>query len=232
MIKNKVIKLPISKFIDTKYRDYSVYVLESRGIPSFFDALTPVQRYILMNTPQSFTKTLSVVGDCMKGGYHHGDCIEYSTKINLADGTQVTIGEWAEKYPEAELLVKSVDENNNEVIGIANNPRVGYITDEYYEIELENGEIIKCTSNHPFLVNEKWVKAEDLQEKEDIFDLSHDDIYNKDIYHHEKSKKCKNCGSFFLPNHINENIEYCSLCRKHQKNCEICDKEIFKQGRT
>jgi hypothetical protein len=73
MTKSKIVKLPISKFIDTKYRDYSVYVLESRGIPSFYDALTPVQRYILMNTPLSFTKTLSVVGDSMKDGYHHGD---------------------------------------------------------------------------------------------------------------------------------------------------------------
>lgn len=73
MTKTKTVKLPISKFIDTKFRDYSVYVLESRGIPSFFDALTPVQRYILMNCPQSSTKTLSVVGDSIKDGYHHGD---------------------------------------------------------------------------------------------------------------------------------------------------------------
>lgn len=73
MLKTKIVKLPISKFIDTKFRDYSVYVLESRGIPSFYDALTPVQRYILMNCPQGSTKTLSVVGDSIKDGYHHGD---------------------------------------------------------------------------------------------------------------------------------------------------------------
>jgi len=73
MTKTKTVKLPISKFIDTKFRDYSVYVLESRGIPSFYDALTPVQRYILMNCPQGSTKTLSVVGDSIKDGYHHGD---------------------------------------------------------------------------------------------------------------------------------------------------------------
>jgi hypothetical protein len=73
MTKTKTVKLPISKFIDTKFRDYSVYVLEARGIPSFYDALTPVQRYILMNCPQGSTKTLSVVGDSIKDGYHHGD---------------------------------------------------------------------------------------------------------------------------------------------------------------
>lgn len=69
----KEIKLPISKMIDTKFRDYAVYVLESRGIPSFYDALTPVQRYILMNSPTSFGKTLSVVGKSIEEGYHHGN---------------------------------------------------------------------------------------------------------------------------------------------------------------
>ena len=71
--KEKIIKLPISKFIDTKYRDYAVYVLEARGIPSFYDALTPVQRFILKNSPNTFNKSLTVVGKCIQDGYHHSD---------------------------------------------------------------------------------------------------------------------------------------------------------------
>jgi len=71
--KEKVIRLPISKFVDTKYRDYAVYVLEARGIPSFYDALTPVQRYILKNSPTSYNKTLGVVGKSIEDGYHHGN---------------------------------------------------------------------------------------------------------------------------------------------------------------
>jgi len=71
--KEKVIKLPISKFIDTKFRDYAVYVLESRGIPNFYDALTPVQRFIVKNSPSSWSKTLSVVGRSIEDGYHHGN---------------------------------------------------------------------------------------------------------------------------------------------------------------
>ena len=71
--KEKIIRLPISKFIDSKFRDYAVYVLESRGIPSFYDALTPVQRFILKNSPTSFNKTLTVVGKCFQDGYHHSD---------------------------------------------------------------------------------------------------------------------------------------------------------------
>lgn len=71
--KEKIIKLPISKFIDSKFRDYAVYVLESRGIPSFYDALTPVQRYILKNSSASFNKSLTIVGKCIQDSYHHGD---------------------------------------------------------------------------------------------------------------------------------------------------------------
>lgn len=71
--KEKTIRLPISKFIDSKYRDYAVYVLEQRGIPNFYDALTPVQRFILKNSPTTFSKTLSVVGKSIEDGYHHGN---------------------------------------------------------------------------------------------------------------------------------------------------------------
>jgi len=71
--KEKIIKLPISRFIDTKYREYATYVLQSRGIPDFHDALTPVQRYILKSAPLSFVKSLTVVGRVIEQGYHHGD---------------------------------------------------------------------------------------------------------------------------------------------------------------
>ena len=65
--------LPISKQINTNFRNYALYVLENRGIPSFYDALTNVQRFILVNAPSSFHKTISVVGSCISDGYHHGD---------------------------------------------------------------------------------------------------------------------------------------------------------------
>lgn len=173
----KIINLPISRFIDTKYRDYALYVVSSRGIPSFYDALTPVQRYILKNTPPSYIKTLSVVGESIKDGYHHGDCLDYDTEINLADGTSVTIGQWAEIFPTAQLLVKSIDEDTGEEkIGVGHSPRIGYTTDEYYEIEMENGEIFKCTPNHPFLVGNEWIQAKDLQPDMDIKNLAQDDI--------------------------------------------------------
>lgn len=172
----KVINLPVSKFIDTRYRDYALYVLTSRGIPSFYDGLTPVQRFILMNTPAQYVKTLSVVGRCMDDGYHHGDCLDYDTEVRLADGTTVKIGEWAQNFPKASLLVVSKTENDEDVITIAHSPRIGHVTSEYLEIELETGEKIRCTENHLFYVNGEWVEAKNLTENMDIFNFDCGDI--------------------------------------------------------
>lgn len=66
--------LTISDQINHKYREYALYVLQSRGIPNFYDSLTPVQRIILENSPNSFSKTIGVVGEVIRTGhYHHGD---------------------------------------------------------------------------------------------------------------------------------------------------------------
>jgi DNA gyrase/topoisomerase IV subunit A len=121
---NKIIDLPISKFIDTRFRDYAVYVLESRGIPSFYDALTPVQRYILMNTPPAYTKTLTVIGKAIGDGYHHGDMSLSKSISKLARpfgastqilegygffGTEVSPAPAAARYTSVKLSKKTTD---------------------------------------------------------------------------------------------------------------------------
>ena len=66
--------ISITQQINTQYREYALYVLQSRGIPNFYDFLTPVQRLILENAPSRFNKTIGLVGEVIKTGhYHHGD---------------------------------------------------------------------------------------------------------------------------------------------------------------
>jgi hypothetical protein len=165
--------LTISDQINKQYRTYALYVLQSRGIPNFYDALTPVQRLILENSPTKYNKTIGLVGEVIKTGlYHHGDCIDYDTEINLADGTSIKIGKWCELYPDSVLMVRCVDENLNPVVGFAHSPRIGQITDEVISIEMENGEIFECTRNHPFLVKDKgWIRAEDLNDDDEIISI-------------------------------------------------------------
>jgi hypothetical protein len=165
--------LNISDQINSQYRTYALYVLQSRGIPNFYDGLTPVQRLILENSPSRFNKTIGLVGEVIKTGlYHHGDCLDGETLINLADGTSIRIKDWYKNNPDADLLVRSFDtELGEEVIGYAHSPRIGQINNEYIEIELESGEIIRCTENHPFLVGSEWIKAGDLLEGQNISNL-------------------------------------------------------------
>ena len=73
ILKKKAYPLNISRQIDTNFRNYALYVLENRGIPSFYDGLTNVQRFIMLNAPANFNKTISLVGSCISDGYHHGD---------------------------------------------------------------------------------------------------------------------------------------------------------------
>ncbi|MFA5153342.1 MAG: DNA gyrase subunit A [Clostridia bacterium] len=114
----KIIRLPISKFVNSKFRDYAVYVLCSRGIPDFYDALTPVQRYIVKNSPTSYIKTLSVVGRCIDAGYHHGNqslegaisklARPFGNAVQLLDGygffgTEVSPDPAAARYTQVKL---------------------------------------------------------------------------------------------------------------------------------
>ena len=94
--KIKSIKCDISAHINTHFREYAIYTLESRGIPSFYDALTNVQRIILKNAKLTSEKTLSLLGDSIKAGYRHGDASlnnaisritrEFNCSENLLEG--------------------------------------------------------------------------------------------------------------------------------------------------
>ena len=66
--------ISITDQVNQKYREYALYVLQSRGIPNFYDSLTPVQRIVLQNSPSQFNKTIGLVGEVIRTGlYHHGD---------------------------------------------------------------------------------------------------------------------------------------------------------------
>ena len=168
-MKTKIYPHNISRQIDTNFRNYALYVLENRGIPSFYDALTNVQRFIILNAPHSFNKTISLVGACIADGYHHGDCLQGDTMIRLADGHQISIQEWCEKYPDAKLELFCYDETKKEITtAFGHSPRIGQKTSTVIEIELENGEMFRMTKNHPLLTKRGWIKAEDLLESDEI----------------------------------------------------------------
>jgi hypothetical protein len=170
-------EMTITEFLSNEYKEFAFYTIENRAIASLVDGLKPVQRKI-MNASIGVWKTGSekhlkvfqlsgIVASTQY--YHHGDCLDPDTEILLSDGTLIKIYEWFKNYPEKELKVVSFDENNNRFCeAIGHSPRIGNISKEEIEIEMENGEIIKCTPNHPFLTNRGWINAEDLNENDEI----------------------------------------------------------------
>jgi hypothetical protein len=131
--------LNISEQINTQYRSYALYVIQSRGIPNFYDSLTPVQRLILENSPSKFNKTIGVVGEVIKTGlYHHGDSSlsgaisklarPFGCSFSILDGdgffgSPVNPSPSAPRYTQVKI-----------------NPRVREIIDKNYDLNEKNHE--------------------------------------------------------------------------------------------
>lgn len=98
------------------------------------------------------------------------ECLHPNTKILMSDNTykeisKIEIGEF----------VKTINESTKEV----EDKKVEYVyknlskNENMYEIELENGKIIRITGNHKVLCSDfKWKKVEDLKIDDDIIDIN------------------------------------------------------------
>lgn len=170
----------ITDFLSNQYKEYSIYTIENRAIPSVIDGFKPSHRKIIFVANNVWKtgneKTLKVFqlsgAVANQAYYHHGDCLDGDTKILLSDGTFIKIKDWYETHKDIELEVVSFDEETLEFTkGKGHSPRIGQITTIEYEIVMENGEIFKCTNNHPFLTQRGWIQAEDLLESDDILDF-------------------------------------------------------------
>lgn len=166
-------KKTISEFLSTEYKDFAMYVVEGRAIPSVIDGFKPTQRKIIhvcndiwKNGSEKPLKVFQLAGKVASDAfYHHGNCLDPDTEILLQDGSFIKIVDWFENFPDSEMCLVSYDEDSKQfVVGIGHSPRVGQTTDIEYEIEMENGEIFKCTPNHPFLTERGWITAENLGE--------------------------------------------------------------------
>lgn len=175
-------KKTISEFLSKEYKEFSLYTIENRAIPSVIDGFKPTHRKVIhvcndiwKTGSEKPLKVFQLGGKVASDAfYHHGNCLDYDTEIITNDGSIIKIGEWCDNYPELKLYLISYDEKSaTYVTGIGHSPRVGTIQSEEYEIEMDDGSIFICTGNHPFYTQRGWVKAEDLTECDDIKDFHH-----------------------------------------------------------
>jgi DNA topoisomerase-2 len=83
---------PVSELAKNEWKEFALYTVEARAIPSMVDGMKPSQRFYLYssikNTPRDFKKVESVMGTVTDYGYNHG------TGSAGASG-QMMASEWA-----------------------------------------------------------------------------------------------------------------------------------------
>lgn len=96
-------------------------------------------------------------------------CFHGDTKVKLIDGTNKTFKQlkqiWDKKQKPFEVY--SRDEKGNIVPGIATSPRITREITELIEITLDNGQKIKCTLDHQFLLKDGNLKEAQHITKDD-----------------------------------------------------------------
>ena len=135
---------------------------------------------------RSFRKCAGIVGEVLKEYHPHGDaavydtlvrmaqwwnlryplvlgqgnfgCFTGDTKIKLLDGTEKTLAELAELPSDEVFHVYSVDADGKIVVGEGRHARVTRKNAELVEVTLDNGETIRCTPDHRFMLRDGTYK--------------------------------------------------------------------------
>lgn len=95
-----------------------------------------------------------------------GYCFTGDTRVKLLDGTSPTFKELVKDYRDKEIWVYAYDlETNSIKPARAINPRITRKAKEQAYVTLDNGEVIKSTTDHLFLTREgNYVQAKDLKQ--------------------------------------------------------------------
>lgn len=109
---------------------------------------------------QSLTKVFNTTNI-----YTKCTCLDKNTKIKLLDGTVPTVEEMKTRFDAGEqLYVYSVDENGDFVPGVVEGVYITGKSDHFIEVTLDNGEKIRTTPDHPYLLNNgHYIEAQQLQ---------------------------------------------------------------------
>ncbi len=195
------ISSPLSTFVDGVERDelyfFSVASVEPRAAEPTYDIQVEGDHQLVANG--------MVAHNCLGKFHPHGDasvydalvrmvqdfslryplidgqgnfgCFTGDTKIRLVDGTVKSFHELSQLPPGARFYVFSVDGANRIVIGEGKNARATRRNAALVEVLLDNGEKIRCTRDHRFLLRDGTYKpAKDLTPEDSLmagyFDLA------------------------------------------------------------
>jgi len=92
-------------------------------------------------------------GDVLLFDYSGHGCFSGDTRISLLNGKDLSFEELVCDYKDKQFWVYSCREDGQIVPGLAHSPRITK-TDKIIKITLDNNEIIKCTSDHKFMLRD------------------------------------------------------------------------------
>ena len=96
-------------------------------------------------------------------GGHAVTCLHEDTKICLLDGRDISLKDAYDEFGSGEFWVYSCNENGHIVAGKAHSLKKTGVNRNLLEIILDNGETIKCTPDHKFMMKDgSYKEAKDL----------------------------------------------------------------------
>lgn len=115
-------------------------------------------------------------------GSSAGGCLCFDTEVLQADGSILTFAEMVEGHAEG-VSFNSVSwdtETQTQTVGYFDEPRITKYVTELVEVELSDGTIVKCTPDHPFLLDDgsTYVAAESLVPGQGLQTIDHELIGN------------------------------------------------------
>lgn len=134
----------------------------AKQLKSFFRIITPFIN--MLNIPFIGVNHTYQTTDFFPQTVMGGGCLDGSTLLLMEDGTckqiqNIEVGD-----------IVQTNEGTGTVTNIYTPNELGL--KPCYEIEFEDGSIVKCSENHRFWVNEKWVEAKDLLTGDDCMKLN------------------------------------------------------------
>ncbi|MBI2655988.1 hypothetical protein HYX06_06215, partial [Candidatus Woesearchaeota archaeon] len=148
-----------------------------------------------------FKKSANVVGNCMARFHPHSDaaiydtivrlaqdfsmryplvdgqgnfgCFTADTKVKLTDGRDLSFAELVEEHKQGKKnYTYTVNSNGSIEIGEIKNPRMTKKDVEIMKVILDNGEEIKCTLSHKFMLRDgRYKEAKDLKSGDSLMPL-------------------------------------------------------------
>lgn len=102
-----------------------------------------------------------------------GGCFSGDTKVALVDGRELSFKELVEEYEKGKTnYCYSIGKDGKIGIQKISNPRKTKINAEVIKVILDNGEEIKCTPDHKFMLRDgSYKKALDLKESDSLMPL-------------------------------------------------------------